>query len=195
MTPLEFTDEEFQQVLHKAQAFYADADHVYCPYFRQHIQLNTQGLEHLRHRTWNRGRKRRDQFMRLKHLPIAPDILRLSHTVQGIRTMRSSGPQPAPVGKCAAHSPVISTPIIAKSPDSSSKISGHPWSAGVRAPSACGSGPSRLRIMPTCNYCGIPSQILFQVVSILCPQRKYRNRSRRRWRVSCARSVPSTGCH
>jgi len=86
MAPLEFTDEEFQQVLHKAQTFYSATSHVYCPYFRQPVQLNAQGFEHVRHKTWNRGRERRDQFMRLKHLPEAPIILQLSHTVQGIQT-------------------------------------------------------------------------------------------------------------
>src|SRR5207248_10867351 len=40
---------------------------------------------------------------------------------------------------------VMSMPMIAKSPDSSSKMSGQLQSATVRAPFACGSGPSLRR--------------------------------------------------
>jgi hypothetical protein len=59
--------------------------------------------------------------------------------------MRSSGPHPALEGKFFADDPVISMPMIAKSPDLSSKISGQPLSAMVCAPLACGSGPRRRR--------------------------------------------------
>jgi hypothetical protein len=85
MTPLAFTDDEFNQVLHKAQESYATLGKIYCPYFQNSVHFNAQGLEHLRRKTWNRGREQRDQFMRLKHLAIAPEILRSSHTVQGIQ--------------------------------------------------------------------------------------------------------------
>ena len=84
MAPLEFTDEEFNTILETAQEFYPDIGSVPCPYFRAPIQFNAQGLEHLRRKSWNRGRPRHDQFMRLKHLKMAPTILRLSSTVQGI---------------------------------------------------------------------------------------------------------------
>ena len=71
---LEFTDEEFDQVLQKARVFYAAIGPIYCPYFHASVQFNTQGFEHLRHKAWNRGRQRRDQFMRLRHLAQAPVI-------------------------------------------------------------------------------------------------------------------------
>lgn len=84
MAPLEFTDEEFNTILRKAQAFYPTIGRVQCPYFRAEVQFTSQGLEHLRRKSWNRGRSRHDQFMRLKHLSMAPTILRLSSTVQGV---------------------------------------------------------------------------------------------------------------
>ena len=84
MTRLEFTDEEFNNILHRAQELYLSIGHVRCPYFRAEIQFNPSGLEHLRRKAWNRGRSRNDQFMRLKHLWMAPTILSLSSTVQGI---------------------------------------------------------------------------------------------------------------
>jgi len=84
MAPLQFTDEGFNMLLQQAQEFYPAIGQVACPYFRAPIHFNALGLEHLRRKSWNRGRSRSDQFMRLKHLKMAPAILRLSNTVQGI---------------------------------------------------------------------------------------------------------------
>ena len=82
---LVFTGAEFDQVLRKAQTLYSAIGPIHCPYFAGPVQFNAQGLEHLRHKAWNRGRERSDQFMRLKHLARAPEILNLSRTVQGIQ--------------------------------------------------------------------------------------------------------------
>ena len=83
MAPLAFTREEFNQVLRRAQEYYVSLGNIYCPYFQATVHFNTQGFEHLRRKAWNRGREQRDQFMRLKHIGGAPEILRSSHTVQG----------------------------------------------------------------------------------------------------------------
>ncbi|MGA2175566.1 MAG: hypothetical protein ABSH38_11355 [Verrucomicrobiota bacterium] len=85
MAPLAFTDEEFSQILQKAQELYPTIGAIRCPYFGENVHFNAQGLEHLRRKAWNRGRERFDQFMRLKHISRAPEILRLSRTVQGIQ--------------------------------------------------------------------------------------------------------------
>jgi hypothetical protein len=84
MTPLTFTPEEFKQTLLRAQEAYASFGKTRCPYFHDVVHFNNQGLEHLRRKSWNRGREQRDQFMRLKFLTQAPEILRQSQTVQGI---------------------------------------------------------------------------------------------------------------
>jgi ketopantoate reductase len=85
MAPLTFTDGDFTQILQKAQAVYPTFGAIKCPYFGENVQFNAQDLEHLRRKAWNRGRDRVDQFMRLKHISRAPEILRLSRTVQGIQ--------------------------------------------------------------------------------------------------------------
>ena len=85
MASFNFTDQEFATVLQEAQAFYRTLEQIRCPYFQSNVQFNARGFEHLRRKTWNRGRDRHDQFMRLKHLARAPEILRLSRTVQGIQ--------------------------------------------------------------------------------------------------------------
>lgn len=66
-----------------------------------------------------------------------------TNVFRGIQTTRSSGPHPAEAGRFGMASPVMSRPMTAKSPESSSKISGQPPRQGVCAPLACGSGPSR----------------------------------------------------
>jgi len=64
-----------------------------------------------------------------------------------MRIMRSSGPHPAVGGNFDLAASVMSMPMIAKSPDSSSKMSGQPRQPTVLAPLACGSGPSLRRNM------------------------------------------------
>lgn len=64
---------------------------------------------------------------------------------RGTRTMRSSGPQPAVAGRRSLAASVISIPMMAKSPSSSSQMSGQFSKAGVLWPLACGSGPMRRR--------------------------------------------------
>ena len=86
MQPLEFTDLEFQEVRQRATVLYSALDRIRCPYLQNEVHFNTDGFRHLLFKSWNRGRDRRDQFMRLKFLSRAPEILRLSRTVQGIQT-------------------------------------------------------------------------------------------------------------
>ena len=85
MQPLEFTDEEYRCVRQQAEAQYATLGQIRCPYLQDSVHFNTEGFRHLLFKSWNRGRDRHDQFMRLKFLARAPEILRLSRTVQGIQ--------------------------------------------------------------------------------------------------------------
>lgn len=83
-TKLEFTDEEFENVRSNAEGFYKTIGSVHCPFFNEKINFNTEGLEHLKMKAWNHARKRRDQFMRLKLIDLAPEVIRRSRTLQGI---------------------------------------------------------------------------------------------------------------
>jgi len=82
---LEFTVEEFHTVRFRADSQYSAIGSIRCPYFQDNVAFNTEGFRHLLFKSWNRGRDRRDQFMRLKYVQRAPEILRLSRTVQGIQ--------------------------------------------------------------------------------------------------------------
>lgn len=83
-TKLEFTDKEFGYVRSTAETFYRSIGSVHCPYFNEKINFNTEGIEHLKFKTWNRARERNDQFMRLKLIKLAPEVIRRSRTLQGI---------------------------------------------------------------------------------------------------------------
>ena len=84
MSPAFITDYYFLETLGKAYELYQNLGQIRCPYFQANVHFNARGFEHLRRKSWNRGRDRSDQLMRLKHLARAPEILRLSRTVQGI---------------------------------------------------------------------------------------------------------------
>lgn len=81
---LEFTDGEFESVRSNAEGFYKTVGAVQCPFFNERVNFNADGLEHLKFKSWNRSRRRSDQFMRLKLIHLAPDVIRHSRTLQGI---------------------------------------------------------------------------------------------------------------
>jgi len=85
MMSIDFSDEEFERVLEEAQRSYRTFGRVRCPYFDDTVNFSQEGFEHLRSKSWNRGRERRDQFLRLKHINRALEIVRLSRTLQGFR--------------------------------------------------------------------------------------------------------------
>ena len=79
-----FTDEEFLRVKETAEIFYKTVPEVYCPYFKEKINLNAKGLDHIKFKSWQKARTRADQFMRLKSLRLIPEILTNSKTLQGV---------------------------------------------------------------------------------------------------------------
>lgn len=80
-----FKDEQdFDGVSRKAEEFYTSVGEVYCPYFGRKIAFNVKGLKHLRFKSDQIARSRTEQYARLKLIHIAPEVLKLSHTVQGI---------------------------------------------------------------------------------------------------------------
>ncbi|HAS85129.1 MAG TPA: hypothetical protein DCS23_03630 [Candidatus Yonathbacteria bacterium] len=81
---LEFTDTEFEKIRGEAETLYKTFGAVHCPYFGEKINFNTDGLEHLKFKSWNRARSKSDQFMRLKLLRLAPETILNSKTLQGV---------------------------------------------------------------------------------------------------------------
>ncbi|MFA5806702.1 MAG: hypothetical protein WC879_18880 [Melioribacteraceae bacterium] len=83
---MEFSIDKFNEIKNEAEKFYEDIKSVYCPYLCGNVSFNSKGWEHLIFKEWNRTRIIGDQFIRFRHLKVAPEILRQSKTLQGLWT-------------------------------------------------------------------------------------------------------------
>jgi len=81
--------QDFLKVKNNAEIFYGTIGEVYCPYFKQNIVFNAKGLRHLKFKSDRQARLARDQYSRLKLLHFVPEVLKLSHTIQGIWKTRT----------------------------------------------------------------------------------------------------------
>jgi hypothetical protein len=75
--------EDLEKVRSDAEKLYKALKPVYCPYLKNKIHFNTQGLEHIKFKQRGRARSPQDQYMRLKLVHLVPEVLRMSHTLQG----------------------------------------------------------------------------------------------------------------
>lgn len=78
-------ESKFEYVRERAENLYASIESVRCPYFGEEVVFNAKGIKHLRFKTDEKIRPLSDQYTRLRLLYLAPQILKLSRTVQGIR--------------------------------------------------------------------------------------------------------------
>ena len=81
---IEFTRQQFEEIKSKGEKLYKTLGEVYCPYLKETVSFNARGLEHLKFKQMERVRPERDQYMRFKLIHLAPEVLKLSHTVQGV---------------------------------------------------------------------------------------------------------------
>lgn len=81
---LQFTDEQFKEIKEKGELFYKSLHEIYCPYFKEKVSFGAQGLEHLKFKRREKARSEQDQYTRFKLLHLAPEVLKLSRTLQGI---------------------------------------------------------------------------------------------------------------
>jgi hypothetical protein len=81
---IQFTEEQFKEVKEKGEILYKSFTEIYCPYFKEKITFNAQGLEHLKFKQREKARYEKDQYMRFKLIYLAPEVLKISSSVQGI---------------------------------------------------------------------------------------------------------------
>ena len=81
---LKFSNEEFEKVKSNGESFYKSIGEIYCPYFKEKIAFNAQGLEHLKYKYRGKSRLEQDQYMRFKLINLAPEVLKISSSLQGI---------------------------------------------------------------------------------------------------------------
>lgn len=85
MGKFNFKDEEdFQKIKGSSENFYKTIGDIYCPYFKEKIAFNIKGLKHLKFKSDRQARPQKDQYSRLKLIQLAPEVLKQSHTLQGI---------------------------------------------------------------------------------------------------------------
>lgn len=78
-------EEDFDRIKDSAEKFYRTIGEIKCPYFnKESIAFNVKGIKHLKFKSDMQARLRHDQYTRLKLLHFAPEVLKRSHTVQGI---------------------------------------------------------------------------------------------------------------
>ncbi len=76
-------DGNFEKVRLVAEKYYSSIGSVKCPYFNnEEISFNAKGIEHVKFKSKRRVRERNDAFLRLKNLKLAPEILKISKTLQ-----------------------------------------------------------------------------------------------------------------
>jgi hypothetical protein len=75
--------EDFEEIKNKGEEIYKNIVETYCPYFKEKVSFGAQGLEHLKFKRREKTRLEQDQYMRFKLIHLAPEILKLSCTVQG----------------------------------------------------------------------------------------------------------------
>jgi hypothetical protein len=76
--------ENFEEVKLKGESLYKSIGVIRCPYLKNEVHFNFQGLEHLKFKRRNKARPQQDQYMRFKLLYLAPEVIKNSHTLQGI---------------------------------------------------------------------------------------------------------------
>lgn len=79
---MKINQEQFLKIKKEAEKFYKEVESVYCPFLKRKINFNVKGLDHIKIKEWNKGRLMQDQYLRLKFLHLAPEILKLSGTLQ-----------------------------------------------------------------------------------------------------------------
>ena len=79
---MEIDNEKFERVRKKAEKMYENIGTVKCPYFNDDIHFNTKGFQHLLFKSWNKTRTRKEQYIRLRLLPLVQEIISKSHTLQ-----------------------------------------------------------------------------------------------------------------
>jgi hypothetical protein len=80
---------DYDKIKTAAEELYSGLGDVLCPYLQEKVAFNAKGREHIKFKSKNKARPRKDQYMRLKLLRHAPEIIKLSRTVQGINKTRS----------------------------------------------------------------------------------------------------------
>jgi hypothetical protein len=80
---------DFDRVKNEAEKLYNQIDEVHCPYLNGKVAFNAKGKEHLKFKAKHKARSQKDQLMRFKLLKYAPEVIKMSRTLQGLSRGKS----------------------------------------------------------------------------------------------------------
>ncbi len=80
---MKINEEKFIKEKERAEEFYKNLSSVHCPFLKEKVNFNIKGLDHIKFKRWGSNRFKGDQYMRLKLIRYAPEIIKKSHTLQG----------------------------------------------------------------------------------------------------------------
>jgi hypothetical protein len=76
-------DQTFELRRKNVEALYRSLRPVKCPYFDgEEVHFNSEGIEHVLLKTWNRARTRDEQYARLRFIPHIANVIGNSGTLQ-----------------------------------------------------------------------------------------------------------------
>ncbi|MBL4644470.1 MAG: hypothetical protein JKX80_01240, partial [Candidatus Pacebacteria bacterium] len=82
---IDISEEKVERAREQAEKYYKSINSVPCPYFKgEKITFNARGLEHIKFKDVRQARSNKDQYIRFRLLQLAPEILKMSRTLQGI---------------------------------------------------------------------------------------------------------------
>ncbi len=90
---VEISDEQIEKIMNQSETFYKSLSEIFCPYLKAPIYFNSKGWEHLRFKSRSKARNKKEQYLRLKLVKYAPEIISKSHTLQGIWQTNEWEPQ------------------------------------------------------------------------------------------------------
>ncbi|MDB5188855.1 MAG: hypothetical protein JWM92_453 [Candidatus Nomurabacteria bacterium] len=76
--------EDFDLIKNVGEVYYKEIGEIYCPYLKDTVHFNAEGISHLKFKKRDVSRSMGDQYMRFKLLGMVPEIISQSHTLQGI---------------------------------------------------------------------------------------------------------------
>lgn len=80
---MEITLEQLEKIKSEAERLYKDIGEVKCPYLNNgKVSFNAKGLDHIKFKEWNKARSPMVQYVRLRLLKFAPEVINKSHTLQ-----------------------------------------------------------------------------------------------------------------
>lgn len=65
-----------------AEKFYVSIGEISCPYFNEKVSFNAKGLDHIKFKDFSKSRTKLDQYVRLRLIKLAPQVIARSHTLQ-----------------------------------------------------------------------------------------------------------------